>query len=63
MEKIFLIGGLLSVLYLQGLQAIEYTSQALSDQITSLPGTESYNVTFNQFSGYLTIPGKTNELL
>lgn len=36
-----------------------YTSEALADQIKpgSLPGAESLNITFNQFSGYLNIDG------
>lgn len=35
----------------------QYTSQALADQISNLPGTEQLTITFNQFSGYLDIPG------
>ena len=34
-----------------------YTRDALADQIRYLPGAEKLNVTFNQFSGYLNIPG------
>lgn len=34
-----------------------YTSEALADQITSLPGADQLTIAFNQFSGYLTIPG------
>jgi carboxypeptidase C (cathepsin A) len=38
-------------------QASAYTAAALADQITNLPGAEGLNLTFNQFSGYLAIPG------
>jgi hypothetical protein len=34
-----------------------YTTEALADQITKLPGAENLNIEFNQFSGYLEIPG------
>lgn len=34
-----------------------YTPEALADQITNLPGAENLKITFNQFSGYLDIPG------
>jgi hypothetical protein len=37
--------------------ASAYTPEALADQITNLPGAENLDVTFNQFSGYLNIPG------
>ena len=37
--------------------AATYTPAALADQITNLPGTALLNITFNQFSGYLAIPG------
>lgn len=35
----------------------EYTPEALADQVTNLPGAENLDITFNQFSGYLNIPG------
>ena len=38
-------------------QVYAYTPEALADQITNLPGAENLDVTFNQFSGYLNIPG------
>ena len=31
--------------------AIEYTAEALADQVTNLPGTEGLDIKFNQFSG------------
>lgn len=34
-----------------------YTEQALADQVTNLPGSENLQLNFNQFSGYLDIPG------
>ena len=34
-----------------------YTDAALADQITHLPGAEKLDIKFNQFSGYLNIPG------
>lgn len=34
-----------------------YTLEAQADQVTSLPGGENLSLTFNQFSGYLQIPG------
>jgi len=34
-----------------------YTEQALADQVTDLPGAESLDVNFNQFSGYLPVDG------
>lgn len=37
--------------------AATYTTEALADQIHNLPGAEGLNVTFNQFSGYLSIDG------
>jgi len=36
---------------------MNYTTDALNDQIKSLPGAEKLDVTFNQFSGYLAIDG------
>lgn len=35
----------------------DYTPEALADQITDLPGAENLDINFNQFSGYLNIPG------
>ena len=40
---------------------IAYTQEALSDQITNLPGAEGLDITFNHFSGYLPIPGVSGE--
>ena len=34
-----------------------YTQEALADQVTALPGAENLDITFNQFSGYLTVDG------
>lgn len=34
-----------------------YTLEALADQVKSLPGASALDLTFNQFSGYLSIPG------
>ena len=34
-----------------------YTQEALSDQITDMPGAENVKIPFNQFSGYLAING------
>lgn len=49
---------ILSLLCLAGLLgANAYTEEALADQVLNLPGAESLKVAFNQFSGYLTIPG------
>jgi hypothetical protein len=36
-----------------------YTDEALADQITNLPGAENLKLNFNQFSGYLSVPGTT----
>ena len=38
-------------------QTWAYTQDALADQVKNLPGTEKLNIKFNQFSGYLSIPG------
>ena len=38
-----------------------YTNEALADQVTNLPGAEGLDITFNQFSGYLSIPGINGE--
>jgi hypothetical protein len=37
-----------------------YTTEALADQVTSLPGAENLDITFNQFSGYLKISETKN---
>lgn len=39
-----------------------YTPEALADQVTALPGAENLKVNFNQFSGYLSIPGTSGAL-
>ena len=41
--------------------ASAYTRDALADQIRYLPGAEKLNITFNQFSGYLNIPGTAGD--
>ena len=38
---------------LAGAAAIDYTPEALADQVVNLPGTEALDITFNQFSGYV----------
>eukprot|EP01038_Epipyxis_sp_PR26KG_P013542 gene13542-18166_t len=40
----------------------EYTPEALADQVISLPGADKLNIKFNQFSGYLSIPGTDGTL-
>ncbi len=40
---------------------IQYTQEALGDQITELPGL-NYPIGFNQFSGYLNLPNTTKHL-
>jgi carboxypeptidase C (cathepsin A) len=50
MLSLLLLGSLLC-------SASAYTNEALADQITNLPGAEKLSLTFNQFSGYLDIPG------
>jgi hypothetical protein len=42
--------------------AATITKEALADKIVNLPGTEKLDVNFNQYSGYLAIPGTTGEL-
>jgi len=37
--------------------ATAYTSEALADKIIKLPGTDNLDINFNQFSGYLDVPG------
>jgi carboxypeptidase C (cathepsin A) len=43
------------------LGASAYTPEALADQVTSLPGAENLDISFNQFSGYLTV-GETKQM-
>lgn len=38
-----------------------YTPDALADKITNLPGAEKLDITFNQFSGYIDIPGTSGQ--
>jgi hypothetical protein len=40
-------------------QIVAYTKEALADQVTNLPGAEKLNLKYNQFSGYISIPGNT----
>eukprot|EP01039_Chlorochromonas_danica_P002025 gene2024-2208_t len=55
--------GFLCLLGLTGVQlSLAYTQEALADQITNLPGTDGLNIKFNQFSGYLAIPGTSGAL-
>jgi hypothetical protein len=49
----------LGCLFFSGVFA-DYTPEALADQVTSLPGAENLDFSFNQFSGYLTIGGSKN---
>jgi hypothetical protein len=39
-----------------------YSDRALADQIVNLPGTESLQFSFKQFSGYFDIPGKNGQI-
>lgn len=39
-----------------------YTDEAIADQVLNLPGTEGLDIQFNQFSGYLSIPGVSGAL-
>ena len=43
------------LLALQASFGAAYTPEALADQVTNLPGAEGLDITFNQFSGYLTV--------
>ena len=38
-----------------------YTDAAVADQVTNLPGAEKLDISFNQFSGYLNIPGSSGD--
>lgn len=42
--------------------SLGYTESALEDKITNLPGTEALDIKFDQFSGYLSVPGTNGEL-
>ncbi len=57
MSRIFASVAVLSALF----SAQAYTEAALKDQVTNLPGAENLSITFNQFSGYLDIPGGSGE--
>lgn len=35
----------------------DYTPEALADQVLNIPGGENLQLNFNQFSGYVQIPG------
>jgi len=41
--------------------SVAYTPEALADQVKNLPGAENLNIKFNQFSGYITIPGNSGD--
>ena len=43
------------------LRGFEYTEAALNDMVTQLPGLED-TLTFNQFSGYLNLPGTKKQI-
>lgn len=49
-------------LALLGQCVAQYTPEALADQVVNLPGSENLDIKFNQFSGYLSIPGTTGQL-
>ena len=36
-----------------------YTKEALADQVVNLPGAEKLDIKFNQFSGFLDVPGNS----
>lgn len=40
---------------------LAYTDDAIKDKIENLPGTDKLTIKFNQFSGYLSIPGKDSK--
>jgi hypothetical protein len=42
--------------------AVQYSSEALLDEVTNLPGAEGLDFSFKQFSGYLQIPGSDGTL-
>jgi len=56
MQMIFAIG-FLAVAFAKKVSTTSYTAEALADQVINLPGTENLDIPFNQFSGYLAIPG------
>jgi hypothetical protein len=41
--------------------SVAYSPEALADQVKNLPGAEKLNIKFNQFSGYITIPGNSGD--
>jgi carboxypeptidase C (cathepsin A) len=53
--SVLLLGNLLNGVF-------SYTPEALADQVTKLPGSENLDLKFNQFSGYLDIPGSKGSL-
>ena len=51
------VNRLLSLLFfVSSSYSFDYTNEALLDQVTELPGL-NYSLKFNQFSGYITLPG------
>lgn len=36
-----------------------YTKEALADKVVNLPGAEKLDIKFNQFSGFLDVPGNS----
>lgn len=64
MNLLFFVGMLTflsSVSSFKGLRGTDYTSDALNDQITSLPGLTT-KLEFNQFSGYLNLPSTEKQI-
>lgn len=57
---LFLTSSLLALLV--SVSQADYTPEALADQVVNLPGTEGLDIKFNQFSGYLDIPGTSGSL-
>ena len=57
---LFLTSSLLALLV--SVSQADCTPEALADQVVNLPGTEGLDIKFNQFSGYLDIPGTSGSL-
>ena len=49
-------GLFLSLLFFVSCSAFQYTNEALIEQVTELPGL-NWQPKFNQFSGYINLPG------
>ena len=50
-----------TVLSVQNFRGTQYTTDALNDQITELPGLTDQTL-FNQFSGYLNLPSTKKQI-